>query len=104
MLAIPILRMRNMPINPPPNPIHPKSRADWRMWLEENQSRTDGVWFISYKKVSGKPRVSYEDAVEEALCFGWINSKGINWMTRAKRIDETVTKAEKNIRANQWRP
>ncbi|MDQ3003794.1 MAG: YdeI/OmpD-associated family protein [Chloroflexota bacterium] len=61
---------------PPPNSVYPKSRADWRKWLEENQSRTEGVWFVSYKKATGKPRVSYEEAMEEALCFGWIDSKG----------------------------
>ena len=190
---------------PPPNSIHPKSRADWRKWLEENQSRKEGVWLISYKKATGKPRFDYDEAVEEALCFGWVDSKGnklddersmlwfaprksgtgwsklnkervekliklkltapaglakinaakkdgswnaldaahaleipsdlekafsknktargyfeafppsvkraiLEWIsnakrpeTRAKRIDETVTKAEKNIRANQWR-
>ena len=195
-----------MSINLPPNSVHPKSRAGWRKWLEENQSRTEGVWFISYKKATGKPRVSYEEAVEEALCFGWIDSKGnklddersmlwfaprkaksgwsmvnkervkklkkadlmtpaglakiraakkdgswnaldaahaleipsdlakafsqnetahgyfkafppsvqraiLEWIsnakrpeTRAKRIEETVSKAEENIRANQWRP
>ena len=190
---------------PPPNSVHPKSRAEWRKWLEENQARPDGVWLISYKKATGKPRFDYADAVEEALCFGWIDSKPgkldeersmlwftprkpktgwsklnkervekllkaglmtpagltkveaakkdgswnaldsaesllippdlakafsknkaargyfdefprsvkkaiLEWIasakkpeTRAKRIEETVTKAEKNIRANQWR-
>jgi uncharacterized protein YdeI (YjbR/CyaY-like superfamily) len=52
-----------------------KTREEWREWLEENQTRVDGVWLIYYKKSSGKPRIKYEDAVEEALCFGWIDSK-----------------------------
>lgn len=65
-----------MPTVPPPNSIHPKSRADWRKWLQENHTRTEGVWLISYKKVTGKPRFDYEESVEEALCFGWIDSKG----------------------------
>jgi uncharacterized protein YdeI (YjbR/CyaY-like superfamily) len=64
-----------MPIKPPPNSIHPKSRADWREWLEENQARTEGIWLISYKKATGKPRFEYDEAVEEALCFGWVDSK-----------------------------
>ncbi len=38
-------------------------------------TRTEGIWLISYKKASGKPRFDYEEAVEEALCFGWIDSK-----------------------------
>ena len=60
----------------PANSIHPKSRAEWRAWLEQNHTQTEGVWLISYKKATGKPRVEYDDAVEEALCFGWIDSKG----------------------------
>ena len=50
------------------------NRAAWRAWLEEHHARPEGVWLISFKKVTGKPRVAYEDAVEEALCFGWIDS------------------------------
>ena len=60
---------------PPPNSVHPKSRADWRKWLEENQDRKEGIWLISYKKDTGKPRFDYDESVEEALCFGWIDSK-----------------------------
>jgi uncharacterized protein YdeI (YjbR/CyaY-like superfamily) len=62
--------------NPPENSVHPATRKEWRSWLEQNHTRPDGVWFVSYKKSAGKPRVTYEDAVEEALCFGWIDSKG----------------------------
>lgn len=62
--------------NEPPNSVHPYTRADWRAWLEQNYTRTEGVWFISFKKATGKPRVTYDEAVEEALCFGWIDSKG----------------------------
>lgn len=53
---------------------HPLSRAAWRAWLEENHARREGVWFVYFKKTSGKPRVAYDEAVEEALCFGWIDS------------------------------
>lgn len=59
----------------PANSIHPRTRAAWRAWLEEHHGRIEGVWLISYKKGTGKPRLEYEDAVEEALCFGWIDSK-----------------------------
>jgi len=58
-----------------------KDRRAWREWLEKNHAVSPGVWLIYYKKESGKPRVSYEEAVEEALCFGWIDS-------RSNRIDE----------------
>lgn len=59
----------------PKNATHPRSRAAWRQWLEENHTRTEGVWLVSYKKASGKPRIEYEASVEEAICFGWIDSK-----------------------------
>lgn len=59
----------------PENSIHPKTRLEWRRWLEQHHTRREGVWLISYKKASGKPRLEYDDAVEEALCFGWIDSK-----------------------------
>ena len=62
--------------NLPPNSVHPKSRAEWRKWLEKNHTRNEGVWLIRYKKATGKPRVDYDESVEEALCFGWIDSKG----------------------------
>ena len=52
----------------------PKTRADWRRWLEKHHATSTGVWLIYHKKESGKARMSYDDAVEEALCFGWIDS------------------------------
>jgi uncharacterized protein YdeI (YjbR/CyaY-like superfamily) len=58
----------------------PDAKA-WRKWLETNHDKLQGVWLIYYKKHSGKPRVPYNEAVEEALCFGWIDSI-------VKRIDE----------------
>ncbi len=53
---------------------HPLKREDWRKWLEKNHDKAEGVWFVYYKKSANKPRVSYDEAVEEALCFGWIDS------------------------------
>jgi uncharacterized protein YdeI (YjbR/CyaY-like superfamily) len=49
-------------------------RASWRAWLETHHERDAGIWLVSFKKATGKPRVEYDDAVEEALCFGWIDS------------------------------
>jgi uncharacterized protein YdeI (YjbR/CyaY-like superfamily) len=63
-------------VEPPVNSVHPLTRAEWREWLAANHARTVGVWLISYKKATGKPRFDYEEGVEEALCFGWIDSKG----------------------------
>lgn len=59
----------------PPNSVHPLTRAEWRRWLEDNHTRPDGVWLITYKKETGQPRVEYDEAVEDALCFGWVDSK-----------------------------
>jgi uncharacterized protein YdeI (YjbR/CyaY-like superfamily) len=55
-------------------------RKDWRKWLEKNHCSEKEVWVVYYRKATGKPRISYEDAVEEALAFGWIDSiqKGID--------------------------
>jgi uncharacterized protein YdeI (YjbR/CyaY-like superfamily) len=50
-------------------------RADWRAWLEANHERSSRVWLVTFKKSAGRPRVDYEAAVEEALCFGWVDSK-----------------------------
>ena len=51
-----------------------KDRKAWRKWLQQHHLTEPGVWLIYYKKNSRKTRVSYADAVEEALCFGWIDS------------------------------
>jgi uncharacterized protein YdeI (YjbR/CyaY-like superfamily) len=53
--------------------VHPKTRQEWREWLNKNQSSSPGIWMIYYKKGTGKRKFSYADAVEEALCFGWID-------------------------------
>ena len=58
-----------------------KNRQAWREWLEQNYTTSVGVWLIYYKVKSGQPSVRYSEAVKEALCFGWIDSK-------AKSIDE----------------
>jgi uncharacterized protein YdeI (YjbR/CyaY-like superfamily) len=50
------------------------NRAAWRAWLEEYHQSVKGIWLVYFKKESGKTRVFYDDAVEEALCFGWIDS------------------------------
>src|SRR5262245_16578679 len=51
-----------------------RSRAEWRRWLQRNHESSPGVWFVFHKAHTGKNRVSYDEAVEEALCFGWIDS------------------------------
>jgi uncharacterized protein YdeI (YjbR/CyaY-like superfamily) len=52
-----------------------RNREEWREWLEKNHQSSPGIWFIYYKKGTNVPTVAYEDAVGEALSFGWIDSK-----------------------------
>jgi len=52
-----------------------KDRQEWREWLNNNHNSSSGVWIIYYKKGAQKTGISYEEAVEEALSFGWIDSK-----------------------------
>ena len=59
-------------------------REDWRAWLELNHEASDGVWLVTWKKVANRPRVDYDAAVEEALCFGWVDSK-------SKAVDDLRT-------------
>ena len=54
--------------------LYVKSLAEWKSWLEENRDSSPGVWLVFYKKESGQPSLTYEDAIEEALCHGWIDS------------------------------
>jgi len=58
----------------PSNELYVTNRDDWRVWLKANHAKKKEIWLIYYKKHTGKPRIPYEDAVEEALCFGWIDS------------------------------
>ncbi|ELR99473.1 YdeI family protein [Gloeocapsa sp. PCC 73106] len=55
--------------------ISASDRLVWRKWLEENHRTSLGVWLLYYKVKSDKPSVRYSEAVQEALCFGWIDSK-----------------------------
>ena len=55
--------------------IYFKNRAEWRKWLEGNHDSPEGIWMIIYKKHTGRECILYAEAVEEALCFGWIDGK-----------------------------
>ena len=64
------------------NSVYVEDRSEWRAWLEANADRMREVWLVYYKMESGRPSVAYEDSVEEAICFGWIDGK-------IKNIDQT---------------
>jgi uncharacterized protein YdeI (YjbR/CyaY-like superfamily) len=54
--------------------VQPKSREAWRRWLQKHHATSPGVWLVYAKKHTRIPSLTYNDAVEEALCFGWIDS------------------------------
>jgi uncharacterized protein YdeI (YjbR/CyaY-like superfamily) len=62
--------------------LYVEDRSWWRAWLEANSQCAPEVWLLFYKKETGEPTINYEDAVEEAVCFGWIDGK-------IKNIDQT---------------
>jgi uncharacterized protein YdeI (YjbR/CyaY-like superfamily) len=67
-----------------------RNRAAWRAWLAANHSRKDELWLVYYKKGSGRRSVTYMEALEEALCFGW--------------IDSTVNAVDAERYAQRWTP
>jgi len=70
--------------------IYISDRKKWRQWLRQHYKTGKEIWLVYYKKGSGKPRIEYNDAVEEALCFGW--------------IDSTVRSIDKNKFAQRFSP
>jgi uncharacterized protein YdeI (YjbR/CyaY-like superfamily) len=62
--------------------IHITSSGKWRKWLLKHSGDTNEVWVVFYKKGSGVRSISYDESVEEAICFGWIDS-------RVRNIDES---------------
>jgi uncharacterized protein YdeI (YjbR/CyaY-like superfamily) len=54
--------------------VEPTSRAEWRAWLQKNHIQSESIWLVLAKKGSGLPLLSVDEVVEEALCFGWIDS------------------------------
>ena len=64
--------------------LHVINPKDWRDWLKKNYKIEKEIWLVYPKKATGKPRIEYNDAVEEALCFGWIDSI-------VKKLDEEST-------------
>lgn len=61
--------------------LHGETREEWRAWLEQHHEDSGGAWLVSWKKATGRPFVPYTETVDEALCFGWVDS-------RTNRLDE----------------
>jgi len=69
--------------------LYAKDRNEWRQWLQENHATAKEIWLISYNRASDKPGIPYLHAVEEALCFGWID--GIQKKMDAERTAQRFT-------------
>ena len=58
-----------------------RNRREWRKWLEKNHASSSGIWLVFFKDHTGVKSISYQESLDEALCFGWIDSL-------IKRLDE----------------
>jgi uncharacterized protein YdeI (YjbR/CyaY-like superfamily) len=74
-----------------------ETREEWRRWLAENHASSPGAWLVSWKRATGRRAVGYDAAVEEALCFGWIDSL-------AKTVDDERSRQlfSPRRRASRW--
>ena len=72
------------------------NRDDWRTWLAKHYWSESEIWLVYYRKQAGKPRIPYNEAVEEALCFGWIDSiiKNIDQERYAQRFTPRKAQSE----------
>lgn len=69
-----------------------ESPGQWRDWLAEHHATSSGIWLVMWRPASGKPQVTYEQAIEQALCFGWIDGQAQTldadrtalWLTRRR--------------------
>jgi uncharacterized protein YdeI (YjbR/CyaY-like superfamily) len=68
-----------------PDEVFAETRAEWRAWLSKHHATSSGMWLVFNKKTSGLPHVTYDESVEEALCFGWVDSK-------PGKVDDTRSK------------
>lgn len=75
------------------------TREEWHAWLAKHHHEYKEIWLVYYKKTSGKKGISYDESVEEALCFGWIDGaiKGIDQETYAGRFTPRRTKSHWSV-------
>lgn len=64
-----------------PEPVFFRDRDEWRRWLQKNHGKSSEIWILAFKRHTGRQCVTYEEALEEALCYGWIDC-------RMRRIDD----------------
>jgi uncharacterized protein YdeI (YjbR/CyaY-like superfamily) len=98
-------------------PIKPfKTQDAWRAWLDANHDKAKGIWIRYYKKATGKPTIDYQQTLDVALCYGWIDGQGRSegdethvqrWVPRAKRSTwskRNVTRAGELIEEGRMEP
>jgi uncharacterized protein YdeI (YjbR/CyaY-like superfamily) len=56
-----------------PNTLRVTTRSEWRAWLRKHHTSSNEVWLLAYKRHTGRDAIDYEDAIEEALCVGWVD-------------------------------
>ncbi len=66
--------MTDKPIEKEVETFYPATRQEWRKWLQKNHAIKQSIWVVMYKKDSSIPTITWSDAVDEAICFGWIDS------------------------------
>jgi len=76
-----------------------RSRAEWRAWLRANHMARESIWLVTYKKRMGRLHLPYDDIVEEALCFGWIDS-----LRKALDEERTMLLVSPRRRGSAWSP
>lgn len=98
-MAPPLAHALGPPHPSPMDEIRPRSRAEWRAWLSEHHRSSGGVWVLYAKQGTGRPTLSYEESVLEALCFGWVDGL-------LKSVDESFYKRRFTPRkpASTWSP
>lgn len=81
----------------PADAFHPLTLGDWRTWFETHHAGSKGVWLVTYKKATGKPRIDYDEAVAEALCWGWIDS-----VTRSLDAERAMLRYSPRKKGSGW--
>ena len=79
------------------NLLYVRDRKEWRAWLEKHHASETKVWLVYYKKHTGRARISYDDAVEEALCYGWIDS-----IVKTLDEDRYIQKFTPRVNNRKW--
>ncbi len=77
--------------------VHALTAEEWREWLQANHERSPGAWLVFWRSGTGRPRLSYEDAVFEALCFGWIDGQVRSRQSRIAKAAENAARGERGL-------